>query len=81
MVRKWIWVRLKPGNMNHRIDSTQPAPRSGDRKPRKLRTVIVELDSDGDPWLRTGKRARRQLTRAEFFELANRGSVVVTRAK
>lgn len=50
-------------------------------KPKKPRTVIVELDSDGDPWLRTGKRGRRLLTRAEFFELANRGGLVVTRAQ
>ena len=48
-------------------------------KPRQPRTVIIQVDRDGDRWLVTGKRARRRLlTRDEFLEMVQTSSVVVT---
>jgi len=49
------------------------------KKAKTKKTVIVELDTENDAWLRTGKKARRQLTRAEFLRLVERGGVVVIR--
>ena len=50
-------------------------------KPKKPpKPVIVELDpDDGSGWLRTGKKARRLLTRDEFMRLVEKGGVVVLR--
>lgn len=49
------------------------------KKPPK--PTIVELDPDGAGWLRTGKKARRLLTRDEFMRLVEKGGVLITRAK
>lgn len=56
---------------------TTPAPKPP--KVHRPKVAVIELDSEGAAYLRTGKRKRRELTRGEFLELVARGQVIVNR--
>ena len=47
--------------------------------PSPPKPAIVNVDPDGDAWLKTGRGSRRLLTQAEFLELVSHGETLVIR--